>query len=324
MSATFAPSPSTTASAERGQLRVCLPMRHAGQRQVDLRWERVGDAALPAVVLAGGISGNRHAIASADVSDAGWWQSQAHSFDTRRFSFISFDWLGVDGQLDVPIDTADQADALAAILDALHIQRLHAWLGNSYGAMVGLQFALRHAPRLRQLVAISGAHRPHPFASAWRAMQRRAVALGALQCDTASGLALARALAMLSYRTPEEFGERFDAPPTIDNNQVRCAAEDYLDAAAAKWVARTHPTAFLRLSESIDLHSVNPADVQVPTSVVAVESDRLVPPADSRALYSGLPHPVEWHLLSSLFGHDAFLKEPEAIHAALQPALATA
>jgi hypothetical protein len=48
---------------------------------------------------------------------------------------------------------------------------------------------------------------------AWRALQRKAVALGQLQCADAQGLSLARQFAMLSYRTPEEFGERFDAPP---------------------------------------------------------------------------------------------------------------
>jgi homoserine acetyltransferase len=64
---------------------------------------------------------------------------------------------------------------------------------------------------VRQLVLASGAHRPHPYAAAWRALQRRAVALGQLQCGEDHGLALARQFAMLSYRTPEEFGERFDA-----------------------------------------------------------------------------------------------------------------
>ena len=52
--------------------------------------------------------------------------------------------------------------------------------------------------------------RDSPYAAAWRALQRKAVALGQLQCADAQGLSLARQFAMLSYRTPEEFGERFD------------------------------------------------------------------------------------------------------------------
>ena len=77
---------------------------------------------------------------------------------------------------------------------------------------------------------------------------------------------------MLSYRTPEEFGERFDAPPVLGERHVRVAAEDYLEAAGAKFVSRIAATGWLRLSESIDLHAIDPAAVRVPTLVVAVEA----------------------------------------------------
>ena len=66
----------------------------------------------------------------------------------------------------------------------------------------------------------------------------------------------------------------------VINGRVRVAAEDYLDAAGAQYVARTPVTAYLRLSESIDLHRVDPTAILPPTVVVAVEGDRLVPLAD--------------------------------------------
>ncbi|MDO5504983.1 MAG: homoserine O-succinyltransferase [Pseudoxanthomonas suwonensis] len=307
--------------AQRGEVCLRLSMAHAGERDVLLRWQRVGAVDAPQLLLAGGISAGRHALANRIDPAPGWWQGQASSFDTDRFGLLSFDWIGADGELDVPIDSADQADALAALLDALQVPCLHAFVGSSYGAMAGLQLAARHPARVSRLVAISGAHRAHPFASAWRALQRRAVALGAVQCDTADGLALARAMAMLSYRTPEEFAQRFDAEPVLAGGRVRCAAEDYLDAVSSRWVARTPAVAFLRLSESIDLHRVDPARVRVPTTVVAVDSDRLVPAEDSRALFDALPCAAGWHALSSHYGHDAFLKEPAAIDAVLRDVL---
>lgn len=55
------------------------------------------------------------------------------------------------------------------------------------------------------------------------------------------------------------------------NGRVRVAAEDYLDAVGAQYVACTPVNAYLRLSESIDLHRVDPTQVVVPTVVVAVE-----------------------------------------------------
>jgi homoserine O-acetyltransferase len=299
--------------AVRGNVRATLSMRHAGERSVDIAWEAVGPADAPVLVVAGGISANRHAIASHDFPEQGWWQNQSGAgLDPRRFRLVSIDWVGADGTLDVAIDSADQADAIAAVLDALGVAKAAAFIGSSYGAMVGLQFAARHPQRVRRLVAISGAHRAHPYASAWRALQRQAVALGQLQCDEGQGLALARQLAMLSYRTPNEFAERFDAAPQLVHGRARVAAQDYLEHCAATWVARTSPTAFLRLSESIDLHRVDPREVRVPTTVVAIVEDRLVPLDDLFALAEGLPR-GEIRVLRSKYGHDAFLTEPREI-----------
>lgn len=306
--------------AERAHLDTTATLRHAGRRAVRIHYQDIGPADAPAIVLAGGISAHRHALATASHREGGWWQSQAGSFDLTRQRIIGIDWLGADGLLDAPIDTADQADAVATVLDALGITRLHAFVGCSYGGMVGLQVAARHGTRLGHLVAISAAHRPHPFASAWRALQRRAVGLGAVQCDDASGLALARQLAMLSYRTPDEFAQRFSQPPRIVNGRVRCAAEDYLDACARRYLERGNATAHLRLSESIDLHHVDPGTVRIPVTVVGIAEDHLVPASDSSTLARALPD-ARLRILQSPYGHDAFLKEPAAFADVLAPVL---
>ena len=308
----------------RGEISLRLDLRHAGIRQVTLRYELLGEAGLPVVFVAGGISAHRHVVASETFPENGWANALAQAgraLDPTRRRLLAIDYIGADGKLDVPLETADQADAIVQLLDALKIEKLHAFVGYSYGALVGLQLAARHPSRLRKLIAVSGAHRAHPYASAWRALQRKAVALGQLQCADAQGLSLARQFAMLSYRTPEEFDERFDAAPEIINGRVRCAAEDYLDAAGAQYVARTPVTAYLRLSESIDLHRLDPAQVGVPTVVVAVEGDRLVPLADSVALVEGLGTRGQLRVLRSPYGHDAFLKETDRIDNILVAAL---
>jgi homoserine O-acetyltransferase/O-succinyltransferase len=313
--------------ALRGEVVVELAMRHAGTRAVTLRYELQGPVGAPIVFVAGGISAHRHLAASDLFSESGWLNELVgaeRALDPSQRQLLAFDFIGADGRLDAPIDTADQADAIAKLLSALDIARLEAFVGYSYGALVGLQFAVRHAERLKKLVAVSGAHRAHPYAAAWRALQRRAVTLGQLQCADAQGLSLARQFAMLSYRTPEEFGARFDSAPEIVNGRVRVAAEDYLDAAGAQYVARTPVTAYVRLSESIDLHRVDPADVRVPTLVVAVEGDRLVPLSDSVSLVEGLGTLGQLRVLRSPYGHDAFLKETDRIDSILTSALRAA
>jgi homoserine O-acetyltransferase len=303
-----------------GSIDAVLATRHAGTRKLRLSYELVGPAGAPVVFVAGGISAHRHVAANALDASQGWAEglvADGRALDPSTQRILAFDYVGACGGIDAPIDTADQADAVALLLDALGIDALEAFVGYSYGALVGLQLALRHPRRVRKLVAVSGAHRPHPYASAWRALQRKAVALGQLQCADEQGLSLARQFAMLSYRTPEEFGERFDAAPTLQNGHVRVAAEDYLDAAGAKFVARIPAIAWLRLSESIDLHQVDPTLIQVTTLVVAVEGDRLVPLSDAVGLVEGLGLAGRLRVLRSQYGHDAFLKETDRIDALL-------
>ena len=83
--------------------------------------------------------------------------------------------------------------------------------------------------RIVALLAISAAHRSNPFTSAQRALQRQAVELGERLGSPEAGVALARKLAILTYRTPEEFGERFAAPSAIEGGRVRASSEPYLD-----------------------------------------------------------------------------------------------
>ncbi len=307
-----------------GHVRVELTMRHAGLRTIEIAYECIGPPDAPVVFVAGGISAHRHVLASAAFPEPGWWQTQCgRGLNPARTRIVAIDWLGADGNLDAPIDAADQADAIAAVLDALDIDIVDTFVGASYGAMVGLHFAARYPQRVRTLVAISGAHRAHPYASAWRALQRRIVGLGQLQCDEAQGLALARQLAMLSYRTPHEFAERFAEPPSLVQGHLRVASEDYLEHCGHAYIARTTPTAFLRLSESIDLHRIDPTTVTVPTIVVGVIEDRLVPIEDLYALVERLPN-AEIRQLRSKCGHDAFLTETASIATILEKALTRA
>lgn len=321
MSATAFASPESPSRGTDGVLAATLALRQAGIQRVTLRWRLIGAAGAPVHAVLGGISATRHVAAVHEHEAEGWWQAQVgpgHSFDLDRCRVLSFDWVGRDGTLDAPISTADQADALAVVLDQLGVEKLASIVGASYGAMVGLAFAERHPTLLERLVLISGADRADPYAAAWRALQRRVLDLGR---DSAESVALARQFAMLSYRTREEFAERFDAAPTWQGDRLRCAAEDYLDAAGARFAAVFSPIAFRRLSESIDQHRVDPTRIRTPTTVIAIEQDRLVPLEDLRRLSRELSGPKRLKVIRSRYGHDAFLKEPEAIGRLLARAL---
>ena len=298
----------------RGEIDCTLALRHSGSRAVTLRYELTGPDGAPVLIVAGGISAGRHVISSDTYAEPGWWEPQRDTLS--RVRVLAIDWIGADGTLDCPIDPADQALALAAVLDRLDVARIAGFVGASYGAMVGLNFAALYPARIGRLLSISASDSAHPFSSACRSLQRKAVALGELAGHPGYGVALARALAMLTYRTADEYRERFDAPPTVDGQRVRVSAEDYLDYQGARYAERTSGAAYRRLSESIDLHRVNPADLALPATFVAVESDWLVPIDDIRALAAAVPG-AQFILMPSLYGHDGFLKEEEQVAAIL-------
>ena len=300
--------------AVRGALMLELALFHGGRATAEIRYEVTGPDAAPVVVVAGGISATRHTLANKLDPAPGWWQDQATTFAPYRI--LAIDWVGVDGLLDQPIDAADQAVAVLAVMDRIGVARALAFVGGSYGAMVGMQ-AVRIAPdRFGGLFAMSAAHRSHPFASALRALQRQAVELGERLGDWAGGVELARKLAILTYRTPEEFGERFSDRLTIEHGRASVGAESYLDHHGAKYPKKMSAAAYRRLSESIDLHRIDPAAIGVPALFLAASDDRLVPVEDTRTLAEAVEG-ARFAIFQSPFGHDSFLKEHDAIGAHL-------
>ena len=310
----IADGPIPLSEGKRGELTLALRLRHGGTAETSLRYELTGPVSAPLLIVAGGISAGRHILASTAFPDAGWWQSQARSLNIDRYRILAIDWVGADGAVDAPIDPADQAEAIAQLLAGLGIDRAAAFIGASYGAMVGMHLAVCHPDRLGALLAISAADSAHPFASACRALQRQALTLGETHGDAAAGVALARAMAILTYRTAEEFGERFAAEPTVEQGRLRVAAEDYLDVQGTRHCRRMCSIAYRRLSESIDLHRVAAADIRVPLTLVAVDGDALVPATDIEGFASRVKG-ASFHLISSRFGHDAFLKEERQVGA---------
>ncbi len=310
--------------AQRDVFSKRIALCYAGEQDVSIAFEWQGNPNAPVIIVAGGISANRHVSLSTEYPERGWWEAQVgpgRAIDTHRFRILAIYWLGSEGVLVVTIDSADLADEIAATLDHLGIKKTAAFIGCSYGAMVGLQFSARHGARFEKLIAISGADCAHPYSSAWRALQRNIVRLNRDSENETAALSLARQLAMLSYRTPEEFATRFAAPVQLENEIARSPAENYLEVCGNKYAATTNTTAFLRLSESIDLHQINPDDIKTLTTLVAIEEDRLVPVETLATLEQKIGQRCQLKRIHSVFGHDAFLVESAQIAESLSEAL---
>jgi homoserine O-acetyltransferase len=283
----------------------------------------LGDPTNPPVVVLGGISANRFPAVRPDGTPGWWWgiAGEGSAIDPTHHCIIGMDFAADESGKIAP-STFDQARVLAAVLDAIGIDRPVTIVGASYGGMVGLALAEIEPARIDRLVVIGAADAPHPAATASRELQRRVVALGIEAGRGEEALAIARGMAMLTYRTPQEFAVRFDGG--IDESfPASCSdAGGYLRARGQAFLSVMSPRRFLSLSASIDRHRVHPERIASPTLLIGAESDQLVFAEQLTALHAALAGPKELHLLDSLFGHDMFLKEAERLGRIVAPFLA--
>jgi homoserine O-acetyltransferase len=271
-------------------------------------------------------------VTSSDFDAApGWWEDivgDGRGIDTRRFRVLGVDFSdggrARDGRPARTVTTHDQARAIAEALDAIGVEQVHAVVGASYGGMVALAFAEAYPHRLERLVAISAPHETHPMSTALRTVQRRIVELGLATGETREAMSIARGLAMTTYRSREEFAERFDSAPVEQwPASATFPVEGYLRAHGERFASRWTAERFLALSLSADLHRVDPAAIRVPSTIVAAEGDAIVPRVQLEALVSRLAGPAQLVDLPSTRGHDAFLTEPAALGRILDRALST-
>ena len=324
MTAATLPQPSTAAHRCRpvpptparrdGELAWSAEFAPGQLRTVRVRYSLWGPPGLPLRIALGGISAGRR-------TDR-WWSSQfgeRRPFDPARHRILGIDWLDrpwPDGSV---VSTQQQAAALAAVLDHLGIERVDRLVGASYGAMTALAFAAAFPDRVSHLLAISGADRAHPAATARRLIQRRIIRLGLEAGDGDAGLALARSLALTTYRPDQLLNERFahDDPQTVLDGLA-----GYFDHQGRRCRRDFDVEKYLCLSESLDRHRVDVSSIRCPVDLVAVDSDTLVPPRQIEALGHRLGRRARLHRVRSAFGHDAFLKEEGRFQALLGQLLA--
>lgn len=275
----------------------------------------------PVIVVLGGISATRF-VADGGRDGRGWWSTLVRTggpVDIAKFRVIGIDFAPNVGAESCPesLTTFDQAARVKALLDHMKLKRVKAIIGSSYGGMTALAFAQSYPDALDNLLVISAGHKPYPIGVGWRGIQRRIVRLGLSAGRPKEGLKLARELAMTTYRTPEEFSDRFDLHETAQNPSLFDIC-DYLGSRGDAFAEQMDAERFLALSESIDLHRVEPEKISTPTLLMTAISDQLAPLSEMRELRDRLTGSSELFTFTSLFGHDAFLKE----YAAMGPRIA--
>jgi homoserine O-acetyltransferase len=208
-------------------------------------------------------------------------------------------------------------------LDALGIERIAVVIGGSLGGMRALQWAVEAPERMRACVMI-GAHDHHSaMGVALNALQREAIAL-----DPARGVRLARKIAMLTYKSEELLQERHDRRPDRKGRPL-FDVEGYLERQADAFEARMDGASYAALTHAMDSFDVRGLlRGKTPKLIFAgISSDWLFRPQDVRAAATRFTRSgcdAQYVELRSGHGHDAFLAEPAALKALLEPVIAAA
>lgn len=226
------------------------------------------------------------------------------------------DWYGPDFPR---ITIRDMVELQAALLDHLGVESLRLVIGGSMGGMQALEWGALHPDRVQGGVAIGVGANHSAWSVAFSEAQRAAIWAdpkfrdGAYSPDDGpdSGLAVARMIAMISYRGKANFETRFGRRTVEDEFEIR----SYLRYQGQKLVARFDANTYLTLVDAMDSHDLARGrgelgevlgEIKTPFLTVGISSDILYPAAEVEELADSLPN-ARYQLLHAPQGHDSFL-----------------
>lgn len=226
------------------------------------------------------------------------------------------------------VTVRDMVRVQARLLDALGVRRLRLAIGGSLGGMQVLEWAASFSDRVEAIAALATCGRHSAWCIGLSEAQREAIRSDPKwrggrypeEDPPVLGLAVARMMAMCTYRSRESFAVRFPLP-TRRTGHFEVAS--YLRHQGEKLADRFDANCYLTLTGTMDTHDLARGrgeygavlgSITVPALVVAIDSDVLYPPAEQEELARLLPH-ARLARLPSPHGHDAFLIETASVNA---------
>lgn len=329
-------------------------------------WGALDADAGNAVLVLHALTGDSHVTGEAGPGHPtnGWWSGivgPGRAIDTNRWFVVAPNMLGGCQGTTGPSSLApdghewgsrfpsltirDQVATQAAFSEAIGIRRWAAVVGGSMGGMQALEWAVGFADRLERVAVLAA-----PAVSDADEIALNSIQLEAIRMDPGfrggdyydaddggdgphAGLALARRMALLSYRSPSELNDRFRRTwqSGIDplGGRGKFAVESYLDFHGNKFTRRFDANSYLVLAAAMSSHDIGRgrggtaaalARVTARSLVLGVDSDRLFPVATQQLVAASLPrsiHGPQPVVIASDFGHDGFLIEDGLVGAQL-------
>lgn len=218
------------------------------------------------------------------------------------------------------------------LLDELQVTGIETVIGGSMGGMQALEWCIMDGrPEAAVLIGMGKQHQP--WAIGISHTQRQAIYNdpnwgGGFYSDEhppRRGLALARMIAMNSYRHPFDFDRKFARRRQGETTQFE--VESYLNYQGEKLARRFDAVSYVRLTQAMDSHDISRGrpnykealqHISIPIQVIGIDNDMLYPPEECMELAELLPN-AAYHEITSPYGHDAFLIEFDQLNSIINP-----
>ena len=324
-------------------------------------WGTLNERADNAILICHALTGDSHVTGGGGgtYTPEGWWSrivGPGAVIDTDRYFVVCANVLGgcqgstgpasddprtgqPYGSLFPQVTNRDIVRSQVCLSDELGVDQWFCVVGGSMGGMAVLEWAAMYPQRVRSIAPIATTLAASPQQIGWSAVGRLAIANdrwfnGGDYYDQeqgpGNGLAIAREIALIHYRSDAEWAERFGRDPhdRLDRFDPwgRFEVESYLDYHGRKFPYRFDANSYLILNRAMDLHDVGRGRGGAaraleaftgPAMTVSVSSDFLYPPHQqaelAQLLSSGHGRTCAYHTIDSVFGHDGFLVEHDKL-----------
>ncbi len=316
-------------------------------------WGILNEDRSNAILVLHALTGDAHVIGEADDihPTPGWWNGligPGCAIDTDRYFVICPNVLGGCQGTTGPSSAApdkrpygsrfpaitirDQVAAEKALADSLRIETFHNIIGGSMGGMRVLEWLVSYPSAAKTAVVIATSASASAEQIALTSLQVRMIRQDpefhggdyyGIGKGPLKGLRLARELAHLTYRSPQELDRRFGRNlQEASNSRTTFAVESYLSHSGDRLVRRFDANSYICLSEAMNSHDVGRgrggikkalARIKANVTVIGISSDRLFPLVQQEAIAQAVPTCQGFHIIDSDVGHDGFLLEIESL-----------
>ena len=324
-------------------------------------WGELNSAKSNAVLVLHALTGDSHTAGPSAPGHptSGWWGGligPGLAIDTNKYFVVTPNVLGgcqgstgpaslnPKGQEYGPnfpqLTIKDQSLSFEVLAKQIGVSRWFSIIGGSMAGMHAMEMAISSPQSVERLAILAAP----PFTTADQ-IALNTVQLEAIRSDANfaggsyydakpgfgphRGLALARRMALLNYRSPKELNDRFGrtwqskVSPLTEAGKY--AVESYLDFHGNKFVRRFDANSYVTLVNAMSSHDVGRGHdsveaaletISCPTLVIGVDSDRLFPLSGQQLIadsINGELHGGKLHVIQSEYGHDGFLIELDAV-----------